>query len=351
VGQAVENERQVESRLVDALEPFRGFALAAALQAFFETGAFDSVRQAGAVGASISATAADLGLQSHRFRSLCLYLASQGVVSVNGTMVALEARGEEFGEFRAWYELLVGGYGVTFAELSHGLRHAGPLPRSGRHVSAGSAGVSIACSLPMVLELARALPSSPRLILDIGCGSPAYLQRICTELNCRGLGVEPDPGAFADARDYVASLGESCAVEVMHGRAQESPKLNGIEPDVILIAFVLHELLGQDGEVGVVKLLRQLQDRFPTSRFLVIEVDAREADEGLFSHGYVQNYYSAYFLLHHFTQQRLAPRGAWLDLFDSVGLRIVKEATTPSTVDSTGLELGWLLEPAALSAT
>ena len=343
-------EEDRELRLIEAVEPFHGFALAAALQALFASGVYDAL----AAGEALEAhgIARSLGLQPARVEALLGFLAVEGVVaaanaSARGEAFVLTERGRGYGEFRAWYELLIGGYGAVFAGLTEGLVPGGELPRRrGPSVAAGSAGISQVCSLPMVRRLLARLPAPPELILDVGCGSPEYLRAICADSNCRGIGVEPDRGAVDEGRRRLAETGDAGRIDVVQGDAATCFDLLDVEPDVVITAFVLHEVLGQSGEEAVRAYLRRVFAAAPAAYLLVIEVDLRQRDPSVMQHGYARRYYNGYYLLHPFTDQRLAPRAYWEELFESEGLQIAFSDTTDSAIDSTGLELGYLLRRA-----
>jgi SAM-dependent methyltransferase len=338
-----EPEEALEPRLVEAIQPFRGLALACALHASFDRGVYDALDEA---PRDVESLAADLSVDAERLDALLLFLNVEGVVAYRrGGLATLTQRGREYGVFRAWYEMLVGGYAGVFAHLSEGLAGAASTPpRRGASVARGSAGVSLLCSLPLVRRLLAQLPAPPNLILDVGCGSPEYLARICDEQGCTGIGLEPDPDAVQAGREALASRPSSAPlVRVEQASAQTAaPALND-QPDLVLTAFVLHEVLGQDGERGVRAYLRTLRELAPAAHLLVIEVDWRPDDPSVMRHGYANGYYNGYYLLHPFTHQRLAPQASWEALFASEGMEIVAHGTTDETVDSTGLELGWLL--------
>ena len=338
-----------ELRLIEAVKPFHGFALAAALQAVFASGIYDAL--AGGEALEAHGIAGSLGLQQARVEALLAFLAVEGVVADangDGQAFVLTERGRGYGEFRAWYELLIGGYGAVFAGLTEGLVPGGEVPRRrGESVASGSAGISLACSLPMVRRLLARLPAPPELILDVGCGSPEYLRAICSDPSCRGIGVEPDGGAVEAGRRRLAETGDAGRIEILQGDAATCFELLDVEPDVVITAFVLHEVLGQSGEDAVRAYLRRVFAAAPAAHLLVIEVDLRQGDPSVMQHGYARSYYNGYYLLHPFTDQRLAPRAYWEELFESEGLEVAFSDTTDRAIDSTGLELGYLLRRAA----
>jgi SAM-dependent methyltransferase len=329
-----------EVRLIEAMRPFQGFMLAGALQAFFASGLYDQL--AAGETKTVAELAAAGELEEDRVEALARFLEVEGVIDY-GTGVSLTERGRSFGDFRAWYEMLIGGYGHVVAGLADGLRRGGEAPpRTGVHVANGSAGVSMRCSLPMVQRLLAARAGEPELIVDVGCGSPRYLEAICASSGCHGIGIDPDLGAVEAGNAYLRGNGNG-AVEMHRGRAQDGIVDLGVSPDVVIVAFVLHEVLGQSGEASVHELLLGLAAAAPDADLLIVEVDWRGDDPTAMQHGYSRTYYNGYYLLHPFTEQRLATKAFWDSTFDAVGLDIVAHETTDPRTDSTGLELGYLL--------
>jgi 2-ketoarginine methyltransferase len=110
------------------------------------------------------------------------------------------------------------------------------------------------------------------------------------------------------------------------------------------MGFVLHEILGQEGEAGLIKFLSQLTDRFPDICIIVIEVDNVIDNPRLMQHGLSLAYYNPYYLLHPFTNQRLESQAFWDNLFEKCQLKILAKEAIDPRVDSTGLEIGYLLQ-------
>jgi hypothetical protein len=340
-----------EVDLIDGLQPFRGFALAAALQAFFASGLYDAI--AGAPRQSVASVVRGLSLDEERALVLLRFLAVEGVVALDeaGT-IALGQRAVGYGAHRAWYEMLIGGYGHVFSSLTSALRGADAAARDGARVAAGSAGVSLACSLPMVRELVSQMPVPPELIADIGCGSPRYLDRICRDQGCRGIAIEPDEGAVREARALLAADPSAASrIQLVNQSAETCLETLKPGPDLILLTFVLHEVLGQSGDAGVRTFLDRLVAAAPTAHLLIIEVDNRHTDLAMMRHGYACTYYNGYYLLHPFTNQRLETRAYWKALFAACGLQEVAVASTSPYTDSTGLEMGFLLTGPGVAAS
>ncbi|MGZ4106951.1 MAG: 2-ketoarginine methyltransferase, partial [Tumebacillaceae bacterium] len=115
------------------------------------------------------------------------------------------------------------------------------------------------------------------------------------------------------------------------------------EPDFIVLCFILHEILGQEGVAGVERFLTRVVERFPNINIIVIEVDDRIDDPSIMQHGLSLAYYNPYYLLHYFTRQKLESKTYWEALFARCGLEILAEDTVDHEVESTNLELGYLI--------
>jgi 2-ketoarginine methyltransferase len=76
---------------------------------------------------------------------------------------------------------------------------------------------------------------------------------------------------------------------------------------------------------------------------VVIEVDGKLADIKHMGDGLGLAYYNPYSTLHPFTLQKLESPSFWEAVFHDAGLKILACLTTDTNVDSTGLEIGYLL--------
>jgi 2-ketoarginine methyltransferase len=334
-----EIDANFEFRLIEALQPFRGFALAQGIYHLFMSGIYRALA-AGPV--KVSDLAEKLGLERDRTIAYLRYLANEDVVALSGESASLTARGEQLAPFRPWYELLVGGYAMTFQQLGQALKGPGYASRDGRLVGVGSCGISAYDALPLICGLLGDLSKPPTRIVDLGCGDGTIVANLIERYpGAVGLGVdvcgpaEPSPGTIdfvrSSATDYARSLPQTGSVGEPSG-------------EVFLAAFVLQEILEQEGRPAVADLLRQVL--IHGAHFVVVEVDHRPADPEVMRHGLGLSYYNPYYLLHAITEQRLESEQFWLDLFAEAGAKVVSRRYVDPRADSTGLEFGYLLAPA-----
>lgn len=325
-----------EYRLVEALQPIRGLALANGIHHLFVSGIHDALAEG---PSSVDDLAKRLSMRPDRVAGFLRYLANEdliaGDVSHDGDLVELTGRARGLTEFRPWYELLVGGYAQTFQQITRTLAEDAHADRDGRMVGIGSCGISRHDALPLIRRLLAELPAPPVGIVDIGCGGGDVLVDLIRDYpDVPALGVDPyapeERGegrlAFrrASAVDYVRSLPA--------GPGQRR---------LFVAAFLLQEVLEQDGRAAVVELVRGIVRT--GAHLAVIEVDHRPADPAVMAHGLGLAYYNAYYFLHTLTEQRLETTQFWLELFEEAGTVVLAHHTVDPRVDSTGLEFGCLL--------
>lgn len=337
----------IEQDLIAAIEPIRGFVLASTTYHFFDSGVFDFLRDKGP--ASVARLAADLRLNPKKLRGLLDYLVNENLLVRHEEEYRLCERSVQLHRFRGWYTMLIGGYGHTFLQMGNVLSaDAGWATRDAAKVGIGSCEISRFDAMPLTRSLMAKAPGRKRNLLDLGCGNALYLAEFCqANPELHALGVEPDRGGYeaglATIRRYGledrVSLVNQGAVEFMNSQIE-------FDPDFLILGFVLHEIVGSEGKANTVQFLRTIIRRFPRIRLIVIEVDERWREANIMQHGLSLAYYNAYYLLHSFTAQQLLPHATWLELFAEAGLEVLATESTSEQVDSTKLEIGYLLRAA-----
>jgi 2-ketoarginine methyltransferase len=335
-----------EGRLIAALQPIRHMALGIAIHHLFDTGLFDALAEAASSAAALAACRA---FDPVKLEALLKYLRNEGIVTERGGVYRLSAEGRALAEFRGWYTMFVGGYAESFLQLGDRLRAgAGPATRNAAQVGIGSCAISHYDAIPLTRRLMSRAGTAGRRLLDLGCGNARYLVEFCAAVpEIEALGVEPDPAGYAAARDHVRAAGLDHRIRLACASATEfMAGTDPFEPDFLVLGFVLHEILGQSGVAGVEDFIQRTIRRFPDVHLIVIEVDDRIDRPASMGHGLALAYYNPYYLLHPFTQQRLESVQFWRELFGRVGLTILDEASVDPRVDSTELEVGFLLRRA-----
>lgn len=342
------NSSALEPRLIDALQPIRAHVVATCIYHLFKSGLYDSIYEQGPISAR--ELAQTHGFEPERLVALLLFLSNEGLLERREPGFALSDQGRALRDFRGWYTMLIGGYGETFLQLGDKLGlGAGPAERNAGLVGEGSCAISHYDAIPLTRSLMQEMPGRGRRMLDLGCGNAAYLVEFCKAYpDTMAIGVEPSADGCRYAEELVAQHGLSDRITIVNDDAQGLLKRTlPFEPDLLVFGFVLHEVLGQSGPAGVLELLSFVARRFAGSHVAVIEVDGRMDDPGVFEHGLGLAYYNAYFLLHPFTAQRLARASYWEEMFERAGFDVVAKQTVDHDVDSTDLELGYLLAPRA----
>ncbi|MBJ7353918.1 MAG: methyltransferase domain-containing protein [Thermoleophilaceae bacterium] len=338
-----------EGVLAAHLQPIRGLALAHAIFAAFQVGLIDALADGPKQTTELEHT---LGLHPERLSGLLEYLENEGLIEQRGARAALTDRGRELSTVRPWYELLVGGYAGTFAQLPGTLKAGAPYARrDGAHVAIGSCGISDHDALPMVLELMRS-GTSPSAVVDLGCGDGTFVSEIAAAFtDVPAFGIEPDEGARKVAEVAAARRGLA-NLKILAGDALHIPtEAQGLPPGTCYItAFVLQEVLEQSGRAAVVGLLQRTFDADPEATWVVIEVDRRHplstepSDLAL-------GYYNPYFLIHRLTEQRLLPVEDWKAIYDEAGVEVVREVFPNPTYDPLGIKFGHLLRRGARASS
>lgn len=333
-----------EFRLIEKLQMIRGYALSTMVYHMFELGVFEHLKQG---PCSTKMIAHELKLDLPRLKSFVQFLVNEGIFKSDGDKVELTKEGETYETFEPWFTLFVGGYGQTFLEIGEKLRSGtGWAIRNTGKVGTASCGIARFDAIPLTKRLIAEISTPVSLVLDVGCGNAGYLIELCRQSpQLRAWGHEPDEDGYTAAIQAVDKARLSDRIRLSCSSAIDMLDCPyDSDPDVLITAFVLHELLAQKGVDGVKTFLNTITRRFPDIYLIIIEVDPKLESQSDLTDGLGLTYYNAYFLLHAFTNQRLAPPKFWESLFIECGLNIVSKQTTESAVDSTGIELGYLLK-------
>ncbi|MGW0537423.1 hypothetical protein [Streptomyces sp. NPDC003032] len=146
---------------------------------------------------------------AQRLTGFLLYLANEGVMTVDGEHVTLCSKARAYAEFRSWYTFLVGGCATTAGQAGQALRRGSALStRNGRDVGVGSCETARYDGMPMTETLLADAGVEPRTILDPGCGDALYLIDRCRRIpGATAWGAEPDPAASKQAQARVEAEG------------------------------------------------------------------------------------------------------------------------------------------------
>lgn len=337
-----------ERRLIENIQPVRNFFLAQALHHSLELGIFAELGSR--PGQSAGQLAAQLNLDPERAPGLLVFLRNEGYLVDDGGW-RLTAKGEALPEFAPWYEMLVGGYAPTMQQLGDVMRPGAPwATRDTTRVSEGSCGIGRYDALPLVEKLLDSSDRELATVIDLGCGDAGFLADVLdSRPELKGIGVEPNPGSVELAYALRERRGMTERLELFQGTAQDVAKLelpDGGRGTCFMTAFVLQEVMQQEGLAAVEDLLRGTFETYPEARWLVVEMDHKPTSAVMTAHGLALAFYNPYFLIHTVTEQRLETREWWDELVERLGLTRLTLAYPDDRADSTGLQFGFLLAKA-----
>jgi 2-ketoarginine methyltransferase len=332
-----------EERLVDALQPVRHFFFAQTIEYGLRFGILNALAEA--PGRPLAQVAASLGMDAGRLGGLLRYWTAEGLLTEPDNAPALTRKGSDVLEFHAWYELLLGGYGRTLDELPSVMCDARTYAgRDGAMVGKGSCGISRYDIIPLLRRLLEHVAETDPTLIDLGCGDGTVLLDLCGGRR-HGIGIDPVDANVASARALAAAQNRADKVWFDVGTAEEYAFTEEGTAHCFIAAFSLQEVLEQQGRDAVISLVSKLLGR-PGAYLAVVEVDYDPA--AIMGHGLGRAYYNPYYLLHEVTEQRLETTNFWMDIFTEAGAQVLAQLTTDPDVDSTGLEIGFLLRSAGL---
>lgn len=335
----------MEVQLIESTQPIRYFTLAVSIYHLFDTGLFNVFIETGS--ASVCNLANRMELDEEKLQGFLKYLKNEQIVIEKNDEFQLSPKGIELGDFRGWYIMMIGGYAETFLQIGSKLKtNSGWATRDSMKVGVGSCDISHYDAIPLTQSLMSHIPGACNRLLDLGCGNGLYLVEFCKLYpDIQAWGVEPSEGGYAEAVKLVEAHGLQNRIQLTCSPAIEFFESDfDYQPDFIVLGFILHEILGQDGEEGVIRFLTQMTDRFPDINIIVIEVDNQIDDMEMMNHGLAKSYYNPYYLLHYFTRQRLETEKYWDKLFASLNLTVKAKERVNHQVDSTDLTIGYLLQ-------
>jgi 2-ketoarginine methyltransferase len=337
-------EGNIEYQLIEALQPIRYHVLATEIYHLFNEGIYDKLLES---DHSVESLAKALNLDERKLLGFIRYLANEGIVEFIDEKVRLTHKCKQINEFRGWYTLMIGGYGRTYLQIGEKLKEgSGWAERDGRQVGVGSCQMSKFDAIPLARSLMSAIPKECNYLLDVGCGEGLFLIEFCRAFpHLKAWGVEPDKGGYLAAAEAVCKAGLEERIILSNTSALElleSPFKQ--EPDFLIVSYVLQEVLGQEGEEGIIKFLTGLLERFPDIYIIVIEIEDLIENKKIMAHAMSLAFYNPYYLLHYFTNQRLEKQEVWERLFEGCQLEVKAKDFANINVDSTDLTVGYLLQ-------
>ena len=259
-----------EDQLINSLHPIRYYALAVTIYHLFQSKIYHDIAEG---DVEIEHLAKHHGCDLNKLIGMLLYLQNEGIVLISENSVALTPQGQLLKDAEPWYTMLIGGYAETFHSIGEGLLKDAPhCSRNSAAVGIGSCGISYYDAIPLTKNLISYMEVPPKFLLDLGCGNAMYLTEFCKQYpTMYACGVEPSKKGYEEALIHVAHHNMDDRIRLINMAAQEFINKNqDFAPDLLVIGFVLHEILGQDGEKGVIDFLTNIINKYPDLYLIVI---------------------------------------------------------------------------------
>jgi len=326
------------------LLPIRYFVVAQAIFHFLDSGIQNELLVKGKT--KVSDLSQKLNLRYIKLLGFLKYLNNEDYVNLSEeNEVELTDKSYDLQTFKPWYDLLIGGYSETFNQISSVLKsEIEYTKRNSFYVGKGSCGISQHDALPMSLDLISKIPNKINYLIDIGCGDGSFLIDICLEKpDLNGIGIDTETRSIELGKKIAKEKKVSDRVTFTKRKANEIPNLSNLGNLCFITAFVLQEILEQSGREEILRFMKNIFKKHPSSSWIVIEVDNKFDEKNLFKEELALAYYNPYYLIHELTEQKLEKVNFWKELFTEAGLRILNSNTTDSVYDSLSLKVGFLL--------
>ncbi|MBT5529842.1 MAG: methyltransferase domain-containing protein [Cytophagia bacterium] len=333
-----------ECDLINALQPIKNFALSTSIFHLFETGIFDFLKMS--EGAVLNDISSKLDLNHQNVEAFLYYLNNEKLIEIHDLKYKLTAKCLNYEQFRPWYQMLIGGYGQTLLSMGESLQNGNELsPCNSKYIGKGSCGISQFDAIPLIQDLVFNSQKSYSKVLDIGCGNGLLLIDLCQQYpEIEALGIDTELTNCNEANNLVNEFGLKNRVKFLCKSGIEFFNLKiDFTPDCVIFGFVLHEMLSQIGENALVDGFKAIISSYPNVHIIVIEIDDKSLDAEIMQKGLGNAYYNPYYLIHAFTCQALKPVSFWESFFESCGLEILRKQYVNQNIDSTNIEVGYLL--------
>lgn len=304
-------------------DTIRGHYATQVLVALTNIGFIDELAAGNEISAAVFARREDL--DETVLQALCDYAFELEYLDKNGSNYKLSDKGRLVDQILKGALLSVYAYADIFANLEPLLRrdmvYGKDVHRRSKYVAVGSGLSAKLLAIPVVTKLL--LDARRTRILDLACGDAAFLINMCTsEPRFTGYGVDIAPEAIAEGNEELVRHGLQDRVRLLVADmfSMESSFQDVANIDATTCIYALHEFLSDDNQ-RLLELLRKYRSRFPGVPLYVCEVIRHSPEELRQKPGGVMEIQ----LLHSLSNQRLATRAEWHDIFRRAGFTSVKE--------------------------
>jgi aspartate/methionine/tyrosine aminotransferase/SAM-dependent methyltransferase len=292
------------------------------------------------------------GLQSHTelVDELCDTFHQLGWLRYKSrkTSIKLTKVGRAAIAYLYYHWLIHGAYKEVLADPINGKRELA-------EVGLASCQMSRFGAFPLLLKLLDQLNLLSPTILDVGCGSgEGTIEMAISSPQSHVIGFDMCKQSIDRARHLASRNGLTNRVSFHRAEALDCLPTEMPTSNVVpIFAFILHELVGQEGVESVIEYLKKVLRTYPKSFVLIVEPDIQEResmrDIGPDALAFFDFYWIFYYHIHEVTQQKLLPSSSWKEIFYAAGYDVVKVEAIPPIVDPCRIELVYVLAPRRIS--
>ncbi len=259
-----------------------------------------------------------------------LYHSDQ-IVSKNENKFALTEKGHEWlftDPVLAMSFGAVGAYSCILTELVPSLRNEKKygidFVRKGDLIAKGSYHTGKG-NYPWVLDKMREM--GIKKVADLGCGSADVIINLCkSDKNLKGVGIDISNDALEEAKKRIQNNGLSERIKLSQGDLYKPETFSSSVKDVDAFnaIMVMHEFL-RDGKESVIQMFKSMKKEFKGKYFFLGEFDCVEDDEYQGMNYPDRIHYLFYqHMIHPLTNQGLARKEDWLDIFQKAGVEVLE---------------------------
>lgn len=299
----------------------RGYAVSRILGSLIEVGVIDEIKSNKSI--DIVRFAKNRNYDEQTLKTVCDYLAEVGIFTKTRRIYGLTKHGERICSVSRGAFTLLYAYMPAFEALPELIRkkqaYGLDVKRLGIFVGKGSNELAQLLPFPFAKDMLGR--HSLAKILDIGCGAGEFLLHFCKKTEFSGCGMDIDYDSIALASSSAKEMGLGENVSFIQGDLLALNDLKTKEAyDVITLMFVIHEFL-KDGEEPVIKILKGIKSKFPTSYLFIAEVYKMPVSLLIKKKTTVAEHH----LFHRLSNQGLATLKRWRSIFEESGYEMVEE--------------------------
>ena len=340
----------IDEALSIAMPLLQGYGDAMVVYGLIRTKLADALVDEGLAAADIE-SASSLAYPRAVLTGLLRYAVRAGFAVRRGDRLEASDKLRACTKAAGWFRMLVGGYGPTLLSMAESAAPATHPAQPGTlsvtrnldEVQAGSCLISHHGAFVVICDMLERLPTSDRqIVVDIGCGDGSlegYIRR--RGVPFRYVGLE-DP-RFSRLQSSRQAHGAHKQSSVQSSVDDYLGGLPAQDRCVVVLSFVLHEIIAQQGEPALRELLYAFARDERVAALIVVEVDLASNEPRLRDSAAGLGYYNLYYLLHDITPQRLMPCAFWESVFRDCGFIVNSIERMPDEVDPMKLEVAFLL--------